>query len=213
MAKQIEGVYERLLECAKKEFLEKGFEGASLRTIAQAANTSTNSIYVRFKDKGGIFEALVHPAAEELKSMIYRIQHDFSCLKAKEQLEQSYQYGTDSFPEILTYIYDNFDVFKLLLTCSYGTPYSDFIHDLSVIDAGCYKRYIEQTGAASVIEENVSDNLLHILSSGFYSSLLEMVVHNLSREEAEKDLVRLREFYKAGWETILGKQDKGFGSK
>lgn len=206
MAKQIEGVYERLLECAKKEFLDKGFERASLRTIAQAADTSTNSIYVRFKDKNGIFEALVRPAAEELKNMICRMQHDFSCLKSEEQLVQSYQYGTDSFPKILTYIYDNFDVFKLLLTCSYGTPYYDFIHDLSVIDAECYKKYIGQMGKISVLNGNVSDNLLHILSSGFYSSLLEMVVHNLSREEAEKDLVRLREFYKAGWETILGKQ-------
>ena len=34
MAKQIEGVYERILECAKKEFLEKGYTEASLRTIA-----------------------------------------------------------------------------------------------------------------------------------------------------------------------------------
>ncbi len=53
MAKQIEGVYERILECAKKEFLEKGYMDASLRTIAAEAETSTNSIYVRFKDKGG----------------------------------------------------------------------------------------------------------------------------------------------------------------
>ena len=28
MAKQIEGVYERILECAKKEFLEKGYTDA-----------------------------------------------------------------------------------------------------------------------------------------------------------------------------------------
>lgn len=48
MAKQIEGVYDKLIECAKAEFLEKGFKDASLRTIAKNAGTSTNSIYVRF---------------------------------------------------------------------------------------------------------------------------------------------------------------------
>ena len=37
MAKQIEGVYEAVLACAKKEFLEKGYTDASLRTIAQEA--------------------------------------------------------------------------------------------------------------------------------------------------------------------------------
>ena len=41
MAKQIEGVYEAILSCAKKEFLEKGYKDASLRVIAQEAGTST----------------------------------------------------------------------------------------------------------------------------------------------------------------------------
>ena len=50
LAKQIEGVYEAVLECAKKEFLEKGYKDASLRTIAQEAGTSTSSIYTRFGD-------------------------------------------------------------------------------------------------------------------------------------------------------------------
>ena len=45
MAKQIEGVYEAVLKCAKKEFQDKGYKDASLRTIAQEAGTSTGSIY------------------------------------------------------------------------------------------------------------------------------------------------------------------------
>lgn len=64
MAKQIEGVYDKLIECAKAEFLEKGFKDASLRTIAKNAHTSTNSIYVRFGDKAGLFDALVKPHYE-----------------------------------------------------------------------------------------------------------------------------------------------------
>ena len=47
LAKQIEGVYEAILACAKREFLEKGYKDASLRTIAREANTSTGSIYTR----------------------------------------------------------------------------------------------------------------------------------------------------------------------
>ena len=41
MAKQIEGVYERILACAKKEFLQMGFAEASLRVIASEAQTTT----------------------------------------------------------------------------------------------------------------------------------------------------------------------------
>ena len=67
LAKQIEGVYEAILACAKREFLEKGYKDASLRTIAREANTSTGSIYTRFRDKEGLFKAVVEPAVEEMR--------------------------------------------------------------------------------------------------------------------------------------------------
>ena len=64
LAKQIKGVYEAILDCAKQEFLEKGYKDASLRTIAREANTSTGSIYTRFQDKEGLFKAVVEPAVQ-----------------------------------------------------------------------------------------------------------------------------------------------------
>ena len=39
---------------APKRIFEKGYKDASLRTIAQEANTSTGSIYTRFGDKEGL---------------------------------------------------------------------------------------------------------------------------------------------------------------
>ena len=92
-----------------------------------------------------------------------------------------------------------------------GAPHSlesvrnhdNFIHDLSTIDAECYRNYIEATGSDAFTSGRASENLLHLLSSGFYSSLLELVVHNISREDAEKDMARLRKFYTVGWEHIL----------
>lgn len=39
MAKQIEGVADRIITAAKREFLDKGYVEASLRTIAAAART------------------------------------------------------------------------------------------------------------------------------------------------------------------------------
>ena len=53
MAKQIEGVSERILSCARAEFLDKGYTDASLRVIAAAAETSTNSIYGPLQGQGG----------------------------------------------------------------------------------------------------------------------------------------------------------------
>lgn len=77
MAKQIEGVSERILSCARAEFLDKGYTDASLRVIAAAAETSTNSIYVRFKDKEGLFSAIVEPVLNEMIERFLKIQEAF----------------------------------------------------------------------------------------------------------------------------------------
>lgn len=55
MAKQIEGVSERILACARAEFLDKGYTDASLRTIAAAADTSTNSSMFALATRKGCF--------------------------------------------------------------------------------------------------------------------------------------------------------------
>ena len=41
MAKQIEGVSEKIEKCAREEFLKNGYTDASLRTIASEAGTTT----------------------------------------------------------------------------------------------------------------------------------------------------------------------------
>lgn len=74
MTKPIEGVSERILSCAKEGFLEKGYADASLRTIAAKAETTTGSIYSRFRDKEGLFGALVDRQQEANAGNFKRIR-------------------------------------------------------------------------------------------------------------------------------------------
>ena len=115
MAKQIEGVYESLLECAEQEFLEKGYTEASLRNIAANADTSTNSIYVRFKDKEGFFTAIVEPVVNELMETFINVQETFHGLDKETQSRQMGQYTEGEMDKMLDYMYDNLNAFRLLL--------------------------------------------------------------------------------------------------
>ena len=40
-----ESINSKLLECAKAEFMEKGFADASMRTIAERAGVTTGMLY------------------------------------------------------------------------------------------------------------------------------------------------------------------------
>ncbi|MBL3568166.1 TetR/AcrR family transcriptional regulator [Rhodovulum sp. BSW8] len=50
---------DQILQGAMKEFLEKGFDGASMNEICRAAGVSKGTLYVYFEDKLDLFVALV----------------------------------------------------------------------------------------------------------------------------------------------------------
>ena len=48
----------KILETAKKEFLERGFHGTSMRRIAALAGVTTGALYGYFDSKERIFDSL-----------------------------------------------------------------------------------------------------------------------------------------------------------
>ena len=52
-------VDERILKAARKIFVERGFEGASIDEIAEAARAGKPTIYARFGDKRALFTTMV----------------------------------------------------------------------------------------------------------------------------------------------------------
>jgi AcrR family transcriptional regulator len=58
--KQLAGAVDaRILDAARKIFLERGFEGASIDEIAEVARSGKPTIYARFRDKRALFTAVV----------------------------------------------------------------------------------------------------------------------------------------------------------
>lgn len=58
--KELAGEVEaRILDAARKIFVERGFEGASIDELAEAAHAGKPTIYARFGDKRALFTAVV----------------------------------------------------------------------------------------------------------------------------------------------------------
>ena len=209
MAKQIEGVYESVLACAKKEFLEKGYKDASLRVIAQAAGTSTGSIYTRFKDKAGLFDAIVGPAADQLKDMFVEIQENFHSLDDSTQEAEMGEYTSRHQMEMLEYIYDHFDEFRLLLDCSDGTRFSSFVDELVDIEVEYTYKYMEVINCESVKSGVVTEDFIHIIVTAYFNGMFEVVRHNMSRDDARKYIRLLNRYHMQGFSTSLQSGDLG----
>ena len=57
----------KILETAKKEFLERGFNGTSMRRIAALAGVTTGALYGYFDSKEKIFDALVKDSYDAVR--------------------------------------------------------------------------------------------------------------------------------------------------
>ncbi len=204
MAKQIAGVSERILECAKAEFLDKGYTEASLRVIAAAAQTSTNSIYVRFGDKEGLFSAIVEPALQEMTERFLKIQETFHQMDRSAQSAHMAEYADGGTAELVDYMYDHLDEFRLLLDASYGTRFHRFVDGLVRIEVEYTYKYMETVGYPSHMGDALTEKLLHIVTTSRFESIFEVIRHGMTREEAAEYIELLSRYHRTGFFAVFG---------
>lgn len=207
MRKRVEGVQERILECAAEEFLDKGYTDASLRVIAEKAQTSTNSIYVRFKDKQGLFSAIVEPVMNELMDMFRNVQETFHSFDSEVQRNQMGQYSSDEMLKMIDYIYDHIDAFHLLLDASYGTKFQNFVDEFVRLETEYTYKWLESTGYTFLLDGSITKELIHMIDTSYFEGIFEVIRHDLSREDAKKYISILGKYHHQGFKAIL-KEDQ-----
>ena len=205
MARQIEGVAERIVDAAKREFLDKGYVDASLRTIAVEADTSTNSIYVRFGDKEGLFSAIVEPVLNEMTERFICIQERFHLMTPEEQAERMPKYADGGTSELIDYMYEHLEEFRLLLDASYGTRFHNFVDELVRIAVEYTYKFMEAVGYSDKFGDAVTQKLLHIVTTSRFESIFEIIRHGMSREEATEYIELLSRYHRCGFIEIFGK--------
>ena len=203
MAKRVEGRSDKLLECAKAEFLEMGFQEASLRVISAKADTSTGAIYTRFQDKEGLFHALVDDTVSRLLDWFEKGQQAFADQPSETQEKDVFTYKPDLWEELVNYIYDHWDVFRLLVRCADNSCYDNMLNRMIDIEVNYTYKFLESTGNKALANGALTPMLVHMLSNAFYSGLFETVRHQMSKDDALTYVRQLRRFFVCGWADLL----------
>lgn len=197
-----------LLEAGKKEFLSKGFQGASLRSISASLGVTTGAIYRYYSDKEALFDALVEEPARIMVERYREIQQSFSTLPLEHRLNELPEVTDNGQMWMIQHIYDHFDAFRLIVSCSAGTKYEHYIDTLIEIEVNAIRVLIDQMMEAGLKVHPIDDELIHIVASALFSGMFEPVRHDMPMDKAIIYMNNLREFYSAGWFKILGLSDK-----
>lgn len=195
---------ENILEVACQEFLQRGFQGASLRNIMKKVGVTTGAFYGYFKSKEELFDALVKEQYLHILEMYQTILDDFNNIPPKDQCECMENYTTAGMFQMTEYIYDNFDAFKLILRCSEGTRYENLVHDMTQMECNATRNFYEAMSYNGTPMHPVHPQLEHILTSGMFYAYFEIVVHDIPKENASEYIRELINFYEGGWQRIMG---------
>ena len=195
---------EKIQEAALAEFLEKGFLGASLRQIVKNAGVTTGAFYGYFSSKEALFTAIVEPHASMLMSRFMEAQTTFADLPEEEQPKHMGVESRDHVAWMVGYICQHREPVKLLLCCAEGTSYEHFVHNMVEVEVEYTLQYMEVLRHLGKDIPTLDKSLCHIIASGMMGGIFEIVVHDMPREQALRDVDQLRDFYTAGWLKLMG---------
>ena len=195
---------ERIQKAALEEFSEKGFLGASLRQIVKNAGVTTGAFYGYFSSKEALFASLVEPHAAALMGRFMEAQTSFADLAEEEQPKHMGEASGDYVDWMVDYICHHREPVKLLLCRAEGTPYEHFAHNMVEIEVEYTLKYMEVLRRLGKDIPDLSRSLCHIIASGMFNGLFEIVVHDMPREQARLYVAQFRAFYTAGWLKLMG---------
>ena len=195
---------EKIQQSALEEFSEKGFLGASLRQIVKNAGVTTGAFYGYFSSKEALFASIVEPHAAALMGRFMEAQTGFAELPEKEQPAHMGEASGNYVEWMVDYICEHREPVKLLLCRAEGTSYEHFIHNMVEVEVESTLRYMEVLRRLGKNIPPLNRSLCHIIASGMFNGLFEIVIHDMPREQAFQDVTQFRNFYTAGWLELMG---------
>ncbi len=204
MTEQSGSTLERIHAAAREEFLQKGYQGASLRNIVKTAGVTTGAFYGYYASKEALFAALVDEPYRHVLDTYRTAVLGFEALRPNEQVAQMGEVGKSCMCELLIYMDARRPEFHLILECADGTPYASLIDELVALEVAATERYCMVLRTLGKEVPPIDRRLEHMLVTGMMNAYCETILHDMTLEDARRYVDELGEFYTAGWLRIMG---------
>ena len=191
----------RVMAAARDEFMEFGFEKASMRRVGERCGLTAAGLYRHCRDKADLFDLLAAPAVGQLNAWME--DHLARYLAAvREDGDLQWQ---DSWIDMMReVVYPHAEDYHLLLTCASGTKYESFLHDLTQTAQERTLQYLPVLREKGLAIRAISPTEMHLLFSAYVTALFEPVIHRYTLEESMRCLETVEAFFLPGWKALFG---------
>ena len=202
-SKKKHDTYTEILKNAKIEFLQKGFEKASMRSIAAMTGITAGALYKHFPSKAAIFEELVQPLIGQALSIGANFSETAIHLFTAEGNSVTKEAIRISIQDLCDLVYSRFDEFKLLFNRSAGTKYENIRHEFVMADVAAYKKFIGDLKLRGINIQPLTDDQLHLIYSTALTPFFEIITHEYSYEKALSFMDILTDVMYFCWNKIM----------
>lgn len=188
-------IRQRIIDTAREEFMEKGFEKASIRTITSKAKTSKSNIYNYFKDKNDLFNQVLEPT-------IQKIRFGLESAKQFNQPKGVSEYTLDSQAYVIKIIFqfiaENITDIRLLLFKAHGSTLEGFKYGL--LNAFTDNMYAWVNSIRS--DKEISRDFVMCICSCYLTQIELLLLHGNS-DDVRGLPKEFAAFIYHGWKGIL----------
>ncbi len=190
---------ELLIKAAKEEFMEKGYNKASLRNICAKAGVTTGALYFFFENKEDLYEEIVGGPRKELAELIKRhMEEDKESAKNVTIFDDMFLDHSEEADMFVECIYKNYDSFILMLTKGKEgelEKWTDY-----------FVKLIEKTSTDMMMEIPAFKEdpfMTHWVSHTIVDSFIHVMLHESKEEEAKKQIRKILNFIVKGWASVV----------
>lgn len=191
----------KVLAAAREEFMEYGYEKASMRRIGQRCQMTAAGLYRHCRDKADLFGELVLPSINRINDWIdAHISRNLRSLEA-----DAVDIWQDSEIDMMRdLVYPHMEEYRLLLTKAQGSPYENFLHELTQKHQDQMMAFLPRLHEKGYVPRMIDPKELHLLLSAYTTAMFEPVIHGYTQEEAYCCLETVEAFFLPGWKQLLG---------
>ena len=195
--------HERIERAAKDEFLKKGFQNASMREISRRAGLTPSALYRHYPSKEAMFNSLVDPFVETLMGATQ--EHEAQAYENFDETHSGCAMVTDNAVKTFKSLITTYrDELRLIVCCSGGTKYENFVNDLVTMETKETVKAFDHIRASGIPIKPISEDELHVLLSAYLTAVLEPIAHDWPTEKALHCLDLVEEFFIPAWKQIMG---------
>lgn len=191
-------IRQRIIDVAREEFLQKGFEKASIRTITARANTAKSNFYNYFEDKNDLFYSVLEPTVAKIRKGL-EMAKQFNVPKVPKGVDE---YTLESQMYVIgvvnQFVAENFNDIRLLLYKAQGSSLENFKNEIleAFTDNMC-------SWVKSIRPDKEISRLFVRSVCSFYLSLIEQATLYGKSGEMQRSRQEFTNFVYHGWKGVL----------